>query len=49
MQVWECVTMALPDWPYEAAVDDAIATCDGDQRGALRLLIIVNEYLEAGP
>jgi hypothetical protein len=32
--------MALPDWDaYEAAVDDAIATCDGDQRGALRALL----------
>jgi hypothetical protein len=39
--------MASPDWDaYEVAVDDAIATCDGDLRGALRALIIVNEYLE---
>lgn len=39
--------MASPDWDaYEAAVDDAIATCDGDLRGALRALIIVNEHLE---
>jgi hypothetical protein len=39
--------MAMPDWDaYEAAVDDAIATCDGDLRGALKALIIVNEYLE---
>jgi hypothetical protein len=32
--------------PYEAAVDDAIATCDGDLRGALKVLIIANEFLE---
>jgi hypothetical protein len=31
---------------YEAAVDDAMASCDGDLRGALTALIIVNEYLE---
>ena len=37
----------LPDSdPYEAAVDDAIATCDGDLRGALKVLIIANEFLE---
>jgi hypothetical protein len=39
--------IVMPDWDgYEAAVDDAIATCDGDLRGALKALIIVNEYLE---
>ena len=32
--------------PYEAAVDDAIATCNGDLRGALKALIIANEFLE---
>ena len=32
--------------PYEAAVDDAIATCNGDFRGALKTLIIANEFLE---
>jgi hypothetical protein len=31
---------------YDAAVDDAIATCDGDLRGALKALIIANEFLE---
>jgi hypothetical protein len=31
---------------YEAAVDDAIASCDGDLRGALKALIIANEFLE---
>jgi hypothetical protein len=32
--------------PYESAVNDAIATCNGDLRGALRALIIANEFLE---
>jgi hypothetical protein len=31
---------------YDAAVDDAIATCNGDLRGALKALIIANELLE---
>jgi hypothetical protein len=31
---------------YEAAVNDAIATCNGDLRGALKALIIANEFLE---
>ena len=30
----------------EAAVDDVIASCDGDLLGALTALIIVNEFLE---
>jgi hypothetical protein len=32
--------------PYESAVNDAIATCNGDLRGTLRALIIANEFLE---
>jgi hypothetical protein len=32
--------------PYESAVEHAIATCNGDLRGALRALIIANEFLE---
>ncbi|TAH66239.1 MAG: hypothetical protein EWM45_11940 [Rhodopseudomonas palustris] len=32
---------------YEQAVDQAIATFGGDPRGALKALIIANEYLEA--
>jgi hypothetical protein len=32
--------------PYEAAVEDAIATCNGDLRGAIKALIIANEFLE---
>jgi len=31
---------------YESAVEDAIATCNGDLRGALKVLIIANEFLE---
>jgi hypothetical protein len=31
---------------YDAAIEDAIATCDGDVRGALKALIIANEFLE---
>ena len=31
---------------YEAAVDDVIAACDGDLRGALTALIVANEFLE---
>ena len=32
--------------PYEAAIEDAIATCNGDLRSALKALIIANEFLE---
>lgn len=31
---------------YEAAIDDAIATCNSDMRGALKALLIANEVLE---
>ena len=31
---------------YDRAVDSAISTCGGDLRGALKALIIANEYLE---
>ena len=31
----------------EAAVDRAIAACDGDMRSAIRALIVANEYLES--
>jgi hypothetical protein len=31
----------------EAAVDQAIAVCDGDMRSAIRALIVANEYLES--
>ena len=32
---------------YDAAVEDAIATCNGDIMGALKALLILNEHLEA--
>jgi hypothetical protein len=32
--------------PYATAVDDVIATCNDDLRGALKALIIANEFLE---
>lgn len=31
---------------YDRAVDGVIATCGGDMRGALKALIIANEFLE---
>ena len=32
--------------PVEAQIDEIIATCDGDLRGALKALLLVNEHLE---
>jgi hypothetical protein len=31
----------------EAAIDEIVARCDGDIRGALKALLLVNERLEA--
>ncbi len=31
----------------EAAIDDIVASCDDDVRGALRALLLVNEHLES--
>jgi hypothetical protein len=31
----------------EAAIDRIVATCNGDVRGALKALLLVNEQLEA--
>ena len=31
----------------EAAIDRIVATCNGDIRGALKALLLVNEQLEA--
>jgi hypothetical protein len=36
----------LPEGDLEAAVDDAIAACDGDLRAAIRALIVANNFLE---
>ncbi len=33
--------------PDETAIDDIVACCDGDIRGALKALLLVNEQLEA--
>ncbi len=32
--------------PVEAQIDEIIGTCDGDLRGALKALLLVNELLE---
>jgi hypothetical protein len=31
----------------EARIDEIVAMCDGDLRGALKALMLVNEHLEA--
>jgi hypothetical protein len=31
----------------EAAIDKIVATCNGDIRGALKALLLINEQLEA--
>ena len=31
----------------EAAIDAIVASCNGDLRGAVRALLLVNEHLEA--
>ena len=42
------MTFAKPhDDRYENALDDVIAQCGGDTRGALMALLVANEYLEA--
>ena len=33
--------------PNEAAIDEIVAKCNGDMRGALKALLLVNEQLEA--
>lgn len=35
------------DDPFDEAIDDAIATCDGDPRATIKALLIANSYLEA--
>jgi hypothetical protein len=35
------------DHGLEAAVDEAIAVCDGDLRAAIRALIVANNFLES--
>jgi hypothetical protein len=33
--------------PLEAAADEVITVCGGDARGALKAMIVANEYLES--
>jgi hypothetical protein len=33
--------------PSDATIDQIVATCNGDIRGALKALLMVNEQLEA--
>ena len=33
--------------PNEVAIDEIVARCGGDIRGALKALLLVNEHLEA--
>jgi hypothetical protein len=33
--------------PNEAAIDEIVANCNGDLRGAVKALLLVNEQLEA--
>jgi hypothetical protein len=35
------------DGELEAAVDEAIAACDGDLRATIRALIVANNFLES--
>ena len=32
---------------HETAIDEIVARCNGDIRGALKALLLVNEHLEA--
>jgi len=33
--------------PSDAAIEQIVASCNGDLRGALKALLLVNEHLEA--
>ena len=33
--------------PSDAAIDQIVASCNGDLRGAVKALLMVNEHLEA--
>jgi len=32
--------------PNESAIDEIVASCNGDLRGAVRALLLINEHLE---
>lgn len=36
----------MPSTNTDEAIDEVVAACDGDTRGALRALLLVNERLE---
>jgi hypothetical protein len=45
----ECVILATQEeftMPMDEVIDGVIATCDGDMRGAIQALLLVNERLE---
>jgi hypothetical protein len=33
--------------PHEASIDEIVAACNGDMRGAVKALMLVNEQLES--
>jgi hypothetical protein len=33
--------------PTDAAIDEIVASCNGDMRGAVKALLLVNEQLES--
>ena len=37
----------MPREPNDTAIDEIIATCNGDLRGAVKALLLVNERLES--
>jgi hypothetical protein len=39
--------MPMTHTPNEAAVNAIIATCDGDMRGAIKVLLLLNGQLES--
>ncbi len=41
------MTPRLVEDSYETVVEEAIAMCGGDLRGALKALLVANEHLEA--
>jgi hypothetical protein len=42
---WEGFSMTFR--PNQAAIDEIVASCNGDLHGALQALLMVNEHLEA--
>ncbi len=39
--------LSVPSPELEAAVDEVVALCEGDERAALRALVAANDYLNA--